>query len=285
MVIEMQIKIKWSLVDLGRNYLITSFLVFANTSLVAEEAQLESEKSEDSWTNYQSNDEENVEEVEKRNIAKNLTSGILIEEIIEPSEGYNYAVFNRTDPFVPPYLKQRSLEDAEEPIVSVLQLHDLANLTVNGIWRSHQGDPKALIMTKNKEGVIVSLNDPVGNKNGKVVAIADQAVTIRQFSYSGDGSRQFEDFELALQTISYDLQGAQKLQLDSLNKIEDIESQMREQLPSKLDIEPTSSPGALEQSAETGLEKRTNTAPSESEIQTNSKNQNVETMIEPNFQP
>ncbi|MBP9706155.1 MAG: pilus assembly protein PilP [Oligoflexales bacterium] len=283
--IEAKIKSKENSAHLSCRIFISSLLLFASALLQAQVTQLESEKNEESWTNYQTNDEQNIEDIEKKNLAKNLTGGILIEEIIEPSEGYNYAVFNRSDPFVPPYLKQRSLEDAEEPIVSVLQLHDLASLTVNGVWRSQQGDPKALIMTKNKEGVIVSLNDPVGNKNGKVVAIADQAVTIRQFSYSGDGSRQFEDFELALQTVSYDLQGAQKLQLDSLNKIEDIESQMREQTSAKLDTVPVPDSATIGPTGDLSGDASANTSQSEIKPKTDSKNQNIETMIEQNFQP
>lgn len=153
----------------------------------------------DSWPEY---DNSLIDkEAYTKSVASDVTGGVLIEEIIEPAEGYSYAVFNKKDPFVPPYLRQFTTsmgDDEAVPIISILQTVDLSSLEVSGIWQSIKGNPKALLMTRNQQGVIVTIGDPVGKNNGKVVAITDSGLTVREFTKNTDGTQQFEDITLEL---------------------------------------------------------------------------------------
>lgn len=149
------------------------------------------------WIDY--NDSYQNPMLDEEAVASEVTGGILIEDIIEPATGYSYAVFNKRDPFIPPFLRSRSLNSEETPIINILQNYDLSELKVAGIWRSYSGESKVLVMTKNNEGVIVKREDPIGKNNGKIIAIGTDSITVREYSYTLEGTQQFEDIDLPLQ--------------------------------------------------------------------------------------
>lgn len=134
-------------------------------------------------------------------IIDEVTGGIVIEDIVEPISEYHYASFSKGDPFIAPLvLKEDSKFDMEEvPIVSPLQNYELSALKLVGVWQSDQNVKKGLIMTEEKEGVIIKVGDPIGRHGGKVLVVGDQSITVREIMYSPDGLRQFEDVEMPLQ--------------------------------------------------------------------------------------
>ncbi len=148
----------------------------------------------------------------------------IIDEIIENTEDYSYAGFKRPDPFREPtmdemkkaYLIQEArFKDAPEalvdengreiPMVSPLQYHELYKLQLKGIWINSKGDPRAMILTPNNEGVIVKKGDPISA--GKILEIDQEKVLVRQYKVLVDGSRTYEDLGIYLNKAKEKLGG------------------------------------------------------------------------------
>jgi len=133
--------------------------------------------------------------------ARELPSNARVEDIVEPSADYHYAGFGKADPFQPPVTIKSIVPDAVEiPIVSPLQRHPLSALKLVGVWARSPGDRKALLMTPGMEGIIVRVGDLAGNGGGKVVAIDDSSVVVREFLIANDGTRQFSDVRLVFES-------------------------------------------------------------------------------------
>lgn len=145
--------------------------------------------------------------------AKEITKGVRVEDIVEPPSEYHYASFGKPDPFVPPLLppppvpeKGTGPSSLEVPIVSALQRYPIDSLRIVGIWQHSNGDRKALILTplgseQDGLGVIVRAGDPIGNRGGKILAIANDFIAVREFFLAPDGIRQYEDRRM-LMTIT-----------------------------------------------------------------------------------
>lgn len=147
-------------------------------------------RTDETWTSYN----------EEMNDGSDITSTIRIEDIAESTSDYNYSSFGKPDPFVPPLVTDL-LTKLEIPITSPLQRFPAVNLRVAGIWTLPSGERKALIMTPEDEGIISKVNDPIGRKGGKILAIEKNLIKIREFSPAADGTRQFQDTELPLGQI------------------------------------------------------------------------------------
>ncbi len=160
------------------------------------------EEKESEWKSRNESDEESED-------------SSIIDEIIENTEDYSYAGFKRPDPFREPtmdemkkaYLIQEArFKDAPEalvdengreiPMVSPLQYHELHKLKLKGIWINAKGDPRAMILTPNNEGVIIKKGDPISA--GKVLDIDQEKVLVRQYRVLVDGSRTYDDLGLYL---------------------------------------------------------------------------------------
>jgi Tfp pilus assembly protein PilP len=145
--------------------------------------------------------------------AKEITKGVRVEDIVEPPSDYHYASFGKPDPFVPPLLppapvpeKGAGPSSLEVPIVSALQRYAIDDLRIVGIWQHSNGDRKALVLTpsgseQGGQGVIVRAGDPIGNRGGKILAIANDFIAVREFFLAPDGIRQYEDRRM-LMTIT-----------------------------------------------------------------------------------
>lgn len=142
-----------------------------------------------------------------------LSSGIRVEEIIEPPSDYSYASFGKSDPFLPSYelfvSKGPSSADKqfEIPIVSPLQVPNIErNLSVVGLWELPNGEKRALIIvrtSRRRQGVIAKVGDPIGLL-GKITEIDEAGVTAREYTILQDGSRTFEDKKLLLKEADDD---------------------------------------------------------------------------------
>lgn len=162
---------------------------------------------------------------------------VSIEELVEPPVDYHYSAFGRPNPFVKPdqmdgdMVKEvpiapedPSIRDqsnntksksksksrgAEIPVISPLQRYPLESLQVKGIWLLDGGLKKSLIMTPQREGVIVKVGDPISA--GKVMDIHKDHVVVRQYRIRRDGAREYEDSELYLGTYKADERSFVKL--------------------------------------------------------------------------
>lgn len=138
-------------------------------------------------------------------IALDVTNGIRIKDIVQPSAEYHFASFGRPDPFLPQIrlnrkdsknLKESDPGYEEIQVTSILQKYPIADLVVVGIWSPKNAAKKALVSTPSGEGVVVQIGDSIGMKAGKVIAISDAFVSVREFEISFDGTRQFQDQKL-----------------------------------------------------------------------------------------
>jgi Tfp pilus assembly protein PilP len=179
----------------------------SNSDLKSEvlDSSVTSEAELQGWSSFVDSSEEST--------AKEITKGVRVEDIVEPPSDYHYASFGKPDPFVPPLLPPAPAPDKgagpsslEVPIVSALQRYSIDNLLIVGIWQHSNGDRKALILTpsgsdQGGQGVIVRAGDPIGNRGGKILAIANDFIAVREFFLAPDGIRQYEDRRM-LMTIT-----------------------------------------------------------------------------------
>jgi Tfp pilus assembly protein PilP len=156
------------------------------------------------WESYNSN---------LKSVAQEVTKGIRVEDVVEPPSEYHYAAFGKPDPFIPPMIASLSQEVAgpsglEVPIVSPLQRFPVNELRVVGIWQLSSGERKALVMTPGEggaggggpQGIIVRNGDSIGNRAGKILAIGETVITVREFRLAADGTRQYEDVQMLMGT-------------------------------------------------------------------------------------
>ena len=132
---------------------------------------------------------------------QNITTVVRIEDIVESTSEYTYSSFGKQDPFVPPMINEL-IARLEIPITSPLQRFPLASLKVTGLWTLPSGESKALVVTADDTGIISQVGDPIGRKGGKIIAIDDKKITVREFTPSPDGTRQFSDIEMPLGRIA-----------------------------------------------------------------------------------
>ena len=146
---------------------------------------------------------DDAEPLAEKTTAQQVSGGMRVEDIVEPPSDYRYAAFGKHDPFVPPMVTERdaaaaaAADSLEIPIISPLQRFALKDLNVIGIWQLSNGEHKAMIMTPSSggagQGIIVKIGDSIGNRGGKIQAIGDDFMTVREFLLAQDGTRQFED--------------------------------------------------------------------------------------------
>lgn len=84
----------------------------------------------------------------------------------------------------------------EIPVVSTLQKYPLGNLELKGVWQLDTGEKRAIVMTPNKEGIIVKVSDPISA--GKILEINRDHLVVRQYRLREDGVREFSDHNLYL---------------------------------------------------------------------------------------
>lgn len=157
--------------------------------------------------------DESWDSTTKAKQAQDLSGQVSIEEIVDPPGEYHYAAFGRPNPFLPPrgmstagsaptprvamsLTGEVTVAGTEIPVVSPLQTYALDRLELKGIWQLQSGEMRAIVMTPDKEGIIVKVNDPISA--GKVLTIGKDFVTVRQYRLRTDGVREFNDERIAL---------------------------------------------------------------------------------------
>ena len=132
------------------------------------------------------------------------TGGVRIEDIVEPVADYHYASFGNSDPFVPPLLAAPQIHKIVESksILSPLQKYPASELKISGVWETDEGEWKALVMTRDGEGIVVRKADPFGDKDGKITNISEEGLNIREYVKSLDGTREMKEFKILLSAAS-----------------------------------------------------------------------------------
>jgi Tfp pilus assembly protein PilP len=134
----------------------------------------------------------------------NVSNGVRVEDIIEPSSEYQYSSGRKKNPFVPDIKvarratvqKELSPNDVEIPIINPLQSFPVNQLGVIGVWEGDDHVWKALIETPTNQGIETKLGDPAGNSGGRIMSITPESVVVREFSVRTDGTREYRDVPL-----------------------------------------------------------------------------------------
>jgi hypothetical protein len=93
------------------------------------------------------------------------------------------------------------LAKVELEIKNPLQRYPIESLKVVGIWTLSNKNMKAMIATPDGEGTVVTQGYLIGNRGGKIQSLDENSLTIREFSLSSDGSRQYEDSVLWMENM------------------------------------------------------------------------------------
>ena len=165
---------------------------------VASESVASDSNSENPWDNAATSlDQEEAKVLQG--------SGFRLEDVVGPQSHYNYSAVKRHNPFVPSIVtrnQRRAVElgsnDVEIPILSPLQVFSLSQLVVIGVWASESKGWRAIIQTPSSQGIEVGLGDPAGNSGGRVMAISEESVLVREFKVRADGGREYKDVLLSI---------------------------------------------------------------------------------------
>lgn len=162
-----------------------------------EESTKVNNESTGTWDSFETR-------LDDKDVARDVTMGIRVEDIVEPPSDYHYASFGRPDPFLPPAMtisEKKSLENIqaiEIPIVSPLQRSSIDQLKVAGVWQTDKQVWKAMVLTQDGLGIITKIGDPIGNRGGKITAIDLTGISAREFTLKADGVRDYRDLMLPL---------------------------------------------------------------------------------------
>jgi hypothetical protein len=89
------------------------------------------------------------------------------------AQDYLYSQSNKIDPFLPMSLKKTSVR-------GLSRLQDFSVDELELVGTVFGGEISALIMTPDKEGVLSKIGDRVGKKGGRIIAISNDKVVVRE---------------------------------------------------------------------------------------------------------
>ena len=124
-------------------------------------------------------------------------------------KAYKFSLLDDEDPFVPNVqitdfeLEVESSQSSQNIIgyVEELQRFPISDLLLSGVWET-DGEFKALVITPDNKGHIVSVGDYLGVDSGKILAITKKGIKIRKISYDSDLNRQIVDQYLAMNELN-----------------------------------------------------------------------------------
>ncbi len=107
--------------------------------------------------------------------------------------GYVYDPIDKRDPFRSFILDR--LNEIDSSAKGPLEQFDLSQLSVNGIvWETNQ--QRALIMDPSGHGYIIEEGDVIGKNDGRVVAIDDNVVVVREAYVDFHGDKTTKEIEM-----------------------------------------------------------------------------------------
>jgi type IV pilus assembly protein PilP len=107
--------------------------------------------------------------------------------------GYVYDPIGKRDPFRSFILDR--LKEVDTAAKGPLEQFDLSQLSVNGIvWETER--QRALIMDPSGQGYIIEEGDAIGKNDGRVVAIDDNVVVVREAYVDFHGDKTTKEIEM-----------------------------------------------------------------------------------------
>ncbi len=108
-------------------------------------------------------------------------------------QGYLYDPIGKRDPFRSFILDR--LKELDSASKGPLEQFDLSQLSVNGIvWETER--QRALILDPSGQGYIIQEGDPIGKNDGRVIAIGDNVVIVREAYVDFHGETTTKEIEM-----------------------------------------------------------------------------------------
>jgi type IV pilus assembly protein PilP len=108
-------------------------------------------------------------------------------------QGYIYDPIGKRDPFRSFILDR--LKELDSASKGPLEQFDLSQLSVNGIvWETER--QRALILDPSGQGYIIQEGDPIGKNDGRVIAIDDNVVVVREAYVDFHGETTTKEIEM-----------------------------------------------------------------------------------------
>ena len=109
------------------------------------------------------------------------------------AQGYLYDPIGKRDPFRSFILDR--LKEMHSASKGPLEQFDLSQLSVNGIvWETER--QRALILDPTGQGYIIQEGDPIGKNDGRVIAIDDNVVVVREAYVDFHGETTTKEIEM-----------------------------------------------------------------------------------------
>jgi type IV pilus assembly protein PilP len=113
-------------------------------------------------------------------------------------QGYLYDPIGKRDPFRSFILDR--LKEMDSASKGPLEQFDLSQLSVNGIvWETER--QRALILDPSGQGYIIQEGDPIGKNDGRVIAIDDNVVVVREAYVDFHGETTTKEIEMRVRQI------------------------------------------------------------------------------------
>jgi type IV pilus assembly protein PilP len=108
-------------------------------------------------------------------------------------QGYFYDPIGKRDPFRSFILDR--LKEMDSASKGPLEQFDLSQLSVNGIvWETKR--QRALVLDPSGQGYIIREGDPIGKNDGRVIAIDDNVVVVREAYVDFHGETTTKEIEM-----------------------------------------------------------------------------------------
>lgn len=121
-----------------------------------------------------------------------------VQNIEEPRAEYNFNPLGEADPFKVPLNSVVRELDKTTKRFSFLQDFPTNQIKVIGTL-GKEGDRKAVLSAPNSRSKTVQVGHPIGKSNGYVIAILNEGVRIKEFTFLSDGSKKSRIVELKME--------------------------------------------------------------------------------------
>lgn len=130
-----------------------------------------------------------------QSVGVDVTKEVKVQRHRGKEHEYHYSSITKPNPFIPPLISTL-MARLELPVESSMQKYSLAEIKLVGIWTLRNTSMRAMMITPNGEGGVMSKGSSIGRRGGKITEIDENSITVREFSLSSDGTRQYEDFKV-----------------------------------------------------------------------------------------
>jgi len=128
--------------------------------------------------------------------AQKSKTDLQVENIEEPRAVYNFNPLKSEDPFKTPIGAVVSEIEKKTERYTFLQDYPASQIKILGVLGKKGKRRKAVLMAPNKRTKSVQVGHPIGDNNGFVVAILEDGIRVKEFTFLSDGSKKSKVFEM-----------------------------------------------------------------------------------------